>query len=251
MKVTVLGCGTSGGVPSITGNWGRCDPAEPKNRRRRVSILVEQGPASLVVDTSPDFREQCISAKVQRLDGVLFTHDHADHCHGIDDLRGIAGVMRQRVPVYADPRTLGTLSRRFSYIFQGAGGYPAICEGHEIGGPFEVAGVGVVPFRQIHGDIESLGFRFGPVAYSTDLNDLPDESFDILDGVKVWIVDALRHTPHPSHAHLERTLGWIARLKPERAILTHMTWEMDYASLRAELPDGVEPAFDGMVIEIG
>ncbi|MCW0182105.1 MAG: MBL fold metallo-hydrolase [Zavarzinia sp.] len=249
-KVTVLGCGTSGGVPSITGNWGRCDPNNPKNRRRRVSILVERGETSLIVDASPDLREQCISAGVQRLDAVLLTHDHADHCHGIDDLRGIAGVMRRRVPIHADARTLGTVSRRFSYIFQGNGGYPAICDGIEIDGPFSIGEIDVLPFRQIHGDIETLGFRFGNIAYSTDVNELPEEAFAALEGVEVWIVDALRHTPHPSHAHLEKTLSWIERVRPARAILTHMTWEMDYDSLIHSLPVGVEPAYDGMVIPV-
>jgi len=250
MKVTILGCGTSGGVPSITGNWGICDPDNPKNRRRRVSILVEQGATSLVVDVSPDFREQCISAGVQRLDAVLLTHDHADHCHGIDDLRGIAGVMRQRVPIHGSAQTMRTVAKRFGYIFEGRGGYPAICDSIEIGGPFRIGDIDVVPFTQIHGDIESLGFRFGDIAYSTDLNELPEESFEALAGVKIWIVDALRRTPHPSHAHLAKTLSWIERLKPARAILTHMTWEMDYDTLRAELPPGVEPAYDGLVLAV-
>lgn len=246
MKVTILGCGTSGGVPSIVGNWGVCDPTNPKNRRRRVSILVEQDGASILVDASPDMREQCISAGIKRLDAVLITHDHADHCHGIDDLRGIAGAMRQRVPLYADPRSLRTLTSRFAYIFAGRGGYPAICDSHEITGPFKVAGIDVVPFVQVHGDIESLGFRFGDFAYSTDVNALSEEAFAVLAGVKVWIVDALRYEPHPTHTHLAQTLRWIERVKPARAVLTHMTWDMDYARLSAELPPGIEPGFDGM-----
>ena len=183
---------------------------------------------------------------MKRLDSVLLTHDHADHCHGIDDLRGIAGVMRQRVPVHADPRTLDTVTRRFGYVFKGAGGYPPICDGIAIDGPFRVGEIDVVPFEQIHGEIHSLGFRFGDIAYSTDVNELPEEAFKTLEGVKIWIVDALRITPHPSHAHLAKTLSWIERLRPERAILTHMTWEMDYATLIASLPAGVEPAYDGL-----
>jgi phosphoribosyl 1,2-cyclic phosphate phosphodiesterase len=248
MKVTILGCGTSGGVPSISGNWGACDPTDPRNRRRRVSIMVEQAGSRLIVDTSPDLREQCLDAGVDRLDAVLLTHDHADHTHGIDDLRGLA--YRRRVPVHADPVTLRTVLRRFDYIFQSQAGYPAICDAHEITAPFRIGAIPVVPFRQIHGEVISLGFRFGRIAYSTDLVDLPPESWEALEDLDVWIVDALRYTPHPTHAHLDLTLEWIARARPKRAILTHMNVDMDFATLAARLPPGVEPAVDGLVIEL-
>jgi phosphoribosyl 1,2-cyclic phosphate phosphodiesterase len=250
MKVTILGCGTSGGVPSITGTWGACDPTDPRNRRRRVSIMVEQAGSRLIVDTSPDLREQCLSAGIDRLDAVLLTHDHADHTHGIDDLRGIAGRMRRRVPVHADARTVATLRRRFDYIFEDTLGYPAICDAHVIDGPFRVGAIPVVPFRQHHGEIDSLGFRFGGVAYSTDLVDLPAESWPVVSGLDLWIVDALRYEPHPTHAHLDLTLQWIARARPKRAILTHMNWDMDYAALAARLPAGVEPGIDGLAVDI-
>lgn len=250
MRVTILGCGTSGGVPRIGNIWGACDPKNPKNRRRRVSILVEQGEGRLLVDTSPDLREQLLAADVDRLDGVLYTHDHADHTHGIDDLRAIFHTMRAPVQIYSNADTLAVLQRRFDYIFKGKMGYPAICETNEISGPFEVGGIKVTPFIQNHGPITSLGFRFGKVAYSTDLNGLPEASWEILEGVDTWIVDALRPQPHPTHPHLEMTLGWIERLKPKRAILTHMTWDMDYDTLCKELPKGVEPGYDGMVVEL-
>jgi phosphoribosyl 1,2-cyclic phosphate phosphodiesterase len=248
MKVTILGCGTSGGVPRIGNFWGNCDPAEPKNRRRRVSILVEEGATQVLVDTSPDLREQALSANITRLDGVIYTHDHADHTHGIDDLRGLAQNMRRKIDLYGNRATLDVLRQRFSYIFDSAGVYPAIANAHEIAAPFAIGALKITPFRQIHGDMETLGFRFGSIAYSTDLNLLPDESIALLQGVDTWIVDALRYEPHPTHPHLDMTLGWIEKVKPKRAILTHMTWDMDYATLKQNLPEGVEPGFDGMVI---
>jgi phosphoribosyl 1,2-cyclic phosphate phosphodiesterase len=250
VKVTILGCGTSGGVPRIGNVWGRCDPTNPKNRRRRVSILVEHEGTSLLVDTSPDLREQCLDANVQRLDAVLYTHDHADHTHGIDDLRGLSQNMRTLIDVYGNRETLDVLERRFDYVFESKDGYPAICKTHILDGPFRVRGVDVVPFEQGHGNMTSIGYRFGKVAYSTDVNVMPDAAFEALDGVDTWIVDALRYDPHPTHPHLDLTLEWIARVKPRRAILTHMTWDMDYEELRARLPEGVEPAYDGMVIEL-
>ncbi|RMF08217.1 MAG: MBL fold metallo-hydrolase [Alphaproteobacteria bacterium] len=250
MKVTILGCGTSGGVPRIGPVWGRCNPDNPKNHRRRVSILVEHEGTSILVDTSPDLRAQCLDAGINRLDGVLYTHDHADHTHGIDDLRAIAHAMGKRVDIYANATTLAVLRRRFDYVFQSVAGYPPIAEAHEITGPFRVGAIEIRPFSQIHGPITSLGFRFDEVAYSTDLNGLSDDAFKVLEGVKVWIVDALRYDPHPTHAHLDQTLAWIERVKPERAILTHMTWDMDYDELKAQLPPHIEPAFDGLVIEI-
>ena len=251
MKVTILGCGTSGGVPRVGNIWGRCDPNNPKNRRRRVSIAVEHGDARLIVDTSPDLREQLLDADIRHIDGVLYTHDHADHTHGIDDLRAIAWMMEKRVDIYGNAETLATLHRRFEYIFKDQSGYPAICQSHDITAQaFEIEGISVQPFWQQHGAGRSLGFRFGKLAYSTDLNSLSEESFAVLEGVDTWIVDALRYDPHPTHAHLDVTLGWIERVKPRRAILTHMAWDMDYEELKAKCPPGVEPAYDGMVITL-
>lgn len=250
MKVRMLGCGTSGGVPRIGNIWGDCDPKNPKNRRRRVSIMVEEGDSRLIVDTSPDLREQLLDADVDTLDGVLYTHDHADHTHGIDDLRAVFHTMRAPIQVYANRETLDVLGRRFDYIFESKHGYPAICTANEITGPFKVGNIEVQPFIQEHGPITSLGFRFGKVAYSTDLNGIPEESWEILEGVDTWIVDALRPQPHPTHPHLDLTLEWIERLKPRRAILTHMTWDMDYDTLKRELPEGVEPGYDGLTINL-
>jgi phosphoribosyl 1,2-cyclic phosphate phosphodiesterase len=250
VRVTVLGCGTSGGVPRADGHWGACDPTEPRNRRRRASILVERAGRTLIVDTSPDLREQCLAQGVRRIDAVLYTHDHADHTHGIDDLRSFAFAQDGRVPVWGTANTLATLAERFGYIFASHGGYPAICEAHQIDGPFSAAGIAVRPFEQRHGRVTSLGFRFGPLAYSTDLNGLDEAAFAVLDGIEVWIVDALRREPHPTHAHLEMTLGWIARVQPRRAILTHMTWGMDYRTLLDSLPTGIEPAYDGLTITL-
>ena len=249
MRVTVLGCGTSGGVPRIGNVWGVCDPAEPRNRRRRSSILVQSASTTLIVDTSPDMREQCLDIDLQQLDAALYTHDHADHVNGIDDLRGFALLQGRRVPIYGDRDTIGSLQQRFAYIFAESKAYPPIATAHAIDGPFAVGDIEVLPFRQIHGAMHSLGFRFGDIAYSTDLNDLPEASFELLRDLDVWIVDALRPQPHPTHTHLAQTLEWIERLRPKRAILTHMTWDMDYQTLCRELPAGVEPAYDGLVIE--
>lgn len=250
MKITILGCGTSTGVPRIGGHWGVCDPNNPKNRRRRASILVEQGDSSVMVDTTPDLREQCLDAGISRLDGVVYTHDHADHTHGIDDLRAIKHAMKNKVDIYANAQTLKVLKQRFEYIFKSKDGYPAIVEGHEISlNSFQIGEIDVQPFEQVHGNINSLGFRFNKVAYSTDLNAIPQESEEHLYGLDLWIVDALRPAPHPTHSHLEQTLSWIEKYKPARAILTHMTGEMDYQTLKSSLPENVEPAYDGMVIE--
>jgi len=260
-RFTVLGCGSSGGVPRIGGHWGACDPNEPRNRRTRCSLLVEriEGDQSTVVlvDTSPDMREQLISARTQHIDAVLFTHDHADQTHGIDDLRMVAINMRRRIPVYADRATFGTLNVRFGYCFQTPPGseYPPILEHKPVslpeaitftgdGGPIEA-----IPFDQEHGRIRSLGFRFGPVAYSSDVNALPDESFEALEGIDCWIVDALRYTAHPTHANVETALSWIERVKPRKAFLTNMHVDLDYQTLKAELPPNVEPAYDGLAIE--
>jgi phosphoribosyl 1,2-cyclic phosphate phosphodiesterase len=250
MTVRILGCGTSGGVPRVGNQWGQCDPTNPRNRRRRVSVLVRVGDVRLVIDTSPDFREQMLDAGVDRLDAVLYTHDHADHTHGIDDVRGLFHLSGRPIPAYMDERTFCVLHKRFDYVFDGGDGYPATLAAQLIDGPFQAAGVNVTPFRQIHGPIHSLGFRIGGFAYSTDLNGIPEESTAALEGLDLWVVDALRYEPHPTHAHLAMTLGWIERFKPKRAILTHMDKDMDYGALLKQLPAGVEPAFDGLEITL-
>jgi phosphoribosyl 1,2-cyclic phosphate phosphodiesterase len=254
MRVTVLGCGGSMGVPMVGGNWGHCDPAEPRNRRRRPSILVEAGETVVLVDTTPDLRSQLLDAGVQRVDAVLYTHDHADHIHGIDDLRPFTYRSGRPIPIHGDPATMASLEQRFSYAIASMnvdrGLYKAIAVPHRIEGPFRIGDLSVVPFVQDHGNARSLGFRFGAFGYSTDVVNLDEAAFAALEGIEVWIVDATREDPHPSHAHLERTLGWIARLRPRQAYLTHMNHTMDYNRLCRILPPGVAPAHDGLVIEI-
>lgn len=259
MKVTVLGCGGSGGVPlagrAPGGYWGNCDPENPRNRRRRASILVEQGGTVVLVDTSPDLRLQMMDAGITRLDAVLYTHAHADHCHGIDELRWIVYAQKTRVDAYMDMRTSEVMTRRFSYAFASsadpASFYTPLLTDHLIEGPFTVGALDVLPFVQDHGEREiSLGFRFGPVAYSTDAVELDELAFEVLDGVEVWIVDCLREAPHPTHAHFAKTLEWIARVRPRRAILTHMNHTVDYEALATRCPPGVEPGYDGLVIEV-
>jgi len=251
MKITILGCGTSGGVPRVGNIWGNCDPNNPKNRRRRSSILVQHEGTDVLIDTSPDLREQCLDANITRLDAVLYTHDHADHTHGIDDLRGIFFCMKKRVDIYADRKTLDMLENRFDYIFASKENYPAICKGHEIDlSSFEIGALNIQPFTQIHGQNTSLGFHLNRIAYSTDFNAIPEESDEHLYNLDLWVVDALRPEPHPTHSHLEQTLQLIEKYKPKKAILTHMAWEMDYETVKAGLPDYIEPAYDGLVIEI-
>lgn len=263
LRFTILGCGSSGGVPRPALGWGVCDPKNPKNRRRRCSLLVErrdpQGAATRVlIDTSPDLREQLLAAEVDWLDAVLFTHEHADHTHGIDDLRGLYIHRRRRLDAYADAPTYQVLSERFGYCFASPPGsnYPAILNAHPIsvGHALTIAGaaglIQVLPFAQDHGDIASLGFRFGAVAYSSDLRDLPPESVAALSDLKLWIVDALRYQPHPSHFSVDEALDWIKRLAPRRAILTNLHSDLDYEELRRRLPPHVEPAYDGLVIEM-
>jgi len=258
MKVTILGCGGSGGVPLASrepgGFWGACDPANPKNRRRRVSIHVEDGATSLLVDASPDLRLQLLDNGITRLDAVLFTHAHGDHCHGIDDLRALSYSQGGPVDAFMDAKTQGRLTRRFDYVFATSCNpdslYPAVLNDRAVDGPFQVGETRVVPFVQQHGPDTSLGFRFGPAAYSTDLSSLDEAGFAALEGVKLWVVDCLRYNPHPTHTHFDQTMEWIARVKPERAILTHMNHEVDYDELAARCPPGVEPGYDGLVVEL-
>jgi len=259
--ITILGCGSSGGVPRVGQGWGRCDPNQPRNRRRRCSILVERtsgsGKTQVLVDASPDLREQLLSVGVTSLDGVLLSHQHADHVHGIDDVRPLVMHNRKRISVWMDVVTAEAMHRRFGYCFTATpeSNYPPILTEHRIEHHrfVEIDGAGgairTLPFPLRHGEIDALGFRFGDVAYTPDLNAIPPESVDALRGLDVWIVDALRTTPHPSHFSLQEALDWIEALKPGRAILTNLHTDLDYDTLKRDLPSNVEPAFDGMTIE--
>lgn len=262
LRLTILGCGSSGGVPRADGNWGACDPNEPKNLRTRCSLLVRRygdapEPTTVLVDTSPDLRVQTAAAGATRLDAVLFTHDHADQTHGIDDVRPFFLRHRRRVPAYMDAFTSARLNERFAYVFRDQSGYPAILEERLLpphGTAWSVDGPGgpapVTTFDQVHGDIRSVGYRFGDAAYSSDVSDLDAAALDALRGLKLWVVDALRWTPHPTHAHVERALDWIAEVRPERAVLTNLHVDLDYRELASRLPPGVEPAYDGMTIDV-
>lgn len=266
-RVTILGCGSSGGVPRPDGDWGACDPANPKNRRRRCSILVEYAENNnlfdaeeitrCVIDTSPDFREQMLSAGVTRLDAVVYTHDHADQTHGIDDLRPYVLRARKRMPVWMIPETAKSLTKRFHYVFEAREGspYPAIFDAQDIpaeGEEFRIAGPGGdLPMRMMrleHGRITAAGFRFGPFAYAPDVSAVPDAAFDILADVPVWIVDALRETPHPTHASVSDALDWLVRARAGRGVLTNLHVDLDHDALASKLPAGVEPAHDGLQI---
>jgi phosphoribosyl 1,2-cyclic phosphate phosphodiesterase len=256
MRVTLLGCGGSGGVPLLGLGWGACNPANPRNRRRRVSILVEQGGTVILVDASPDLRQQLLDADCHRLDAVLFTHDHADHTHGIDDLRFVKRPAGGALPAYADWGTLATLEGRFDYIFrqnQAGSGilYKPFLEPHPLAGPFAIAGLPVVPFEQDHGyGTKTVGYRIGDMAYSTDVVGLSEEAMAVLGGLDLWVVDCLRFEPHPTHAHFGLAMRWIERLRPRRAVLTHLNHMVDYDVLAARCPPGVEPGYDGLVVEL-
>lgn len=260
LRATILGCGSSGGVPRLGGLWGDCDPAEPRNRRRRCSLLVErvapEGTTTVLIDSGPDLRAQLLDANVGLLDGVVYTHAHADHTHGLDDLRMIVFNRRARLPVWADAATSADLMDRFGYAFETPPGsaYPPILELNPIDGPVTIDGAGgpltFAPCEVAHGRINALGFRIGGLAYLPDVSDIPEGMWPILDGLDCWIIDALRREPHPTHAHLDKTLGWIDRAAPKRAVLTNMHLDLDYRTLAAETADHITPAYDGMVIEL-
>jgi phosphoribosyl 1,2-cyclic phosphate phosphodiesterase len=254
MKVTVLGCGTSAGVPQIGCDCPVCRSADPRNRRLRASILVEAEGRRILFDTGPDLREQCLRADIRAVDAVVYTHAHADHVHGIDDLRGINNIIGRSIPAYAHASVFERIVPRFPYAFRGGQGdhgyWRPELERHDIDGPFEIAGLPLVPFEQQHGRGRSWGFRIGGFGYSTDTNGLDGAAFAALRGVEVWIVDALRERPHPSHAHLALALSWIERVAPQRAYFTHMNHEVDYADWSSRLPDTIRPAHDGLVIEL-
>ncbi|MFN0115869.1 MAG: MBL fold metallo-hydrolase [Paracoccaceae bacterium] len=260
LRFTILGCGSSGGVPRIGGIWGACDLANPKNRRTRCSLLaerVEGGQVTRVlIDTSPDMRAQLLAAEVDRLDAVVYTHSHADHVHGLDDLRQLFHLSRRRLPVWADRPTQDALLSRFAYAFVQPEGssYPPICDMHTIRGPFSVTGPGgtltITPFEVDHGDIEALGFRIGGLAYLPDVLSIPEAAWAHLLDLDCWVLDALRRTPHPSHTHLSLSLEWIARAAPRQAVLTNMHIDLDHATVEAETPPNVRAAFDGMVLDL-
>lgn len=254
MKVRILGCGTSSGVPRVGDDWGECDRNEPRNRRRRVSILVEYERTRILVDTSPDLREQLLDARVSDVEAVIWTHDHADHCHGIDDLRQLYHSRGRPVAGYARPEALALLRQRFGYAFEGKGGYPAVVNGRHLPDHVNLGGISVRAVDQPHGPITSAGLRFDAggvsIGYATDFSAMTDEMAALFEGLDLWVIDALRRRPHPTHAHLADSLEWIRALGAKRAILTHMDNSMDYATLCAELPPGVEPGFDGMEVEL-
>jgi phosphoribosyl 1,2-cyclic phosphate phosphodiesterase len=260
---TILGCGSSPGVPRITGDWGACDPSNPRNRRMRAALLVEQfapdgGKTTVVIDTGPDFRAQMIAADIRHIDAVLYTHAHADHLHGIDDLRGFVIENRKRVPIWADTVTMGRIREGFRYCLESpsGSGYPPIVEPNLITddlAPVRIRGAGgtiaLEPLMQFHGNVHSLGFRIGDFAYCSDVSDFPPETIAKLAGLDMLVIDALQYKFHPSHLALVQSLAWINRLQPKRAVLTHMHVPLDYDTLRDETPDHVEPAYDMMRLE--
>ncbi|HXF90621.1 MAG TPA: MBL fold metallo-hydrolase [Candidatus Nitrosotenuis sp.] len=251
MKITILGSGASAGVPIITGEWGACDSQNSKNWRRRASVFVELGDYNLLIDASPDLRMQLLDAGINRIDGVLVTHAHADHIMGLDELRQIYLKHRQIIPIYADHQTLQALETTFGYAFRPQDPhYISFVSPHLITGPFELYGTTIIPFVQKHGNIESLGYRIGNFAYSTDFNMIPESSLKCLQNLDLWVVDCLRFEPHPTHIHFDGVMTLIEQLKPKRAILTHLTHWLDYDHLRSLLPSHIEPAYDGMVLEI-
>ncbi|TVV73493.1 MBL fold metallo-hydrolase [Sphingomonas solaris] len=254
MRATVLGSGTSSGVPRIGNDWGDCDPTDPRNRRRRASIIVETATTRILVDTSPDMREQLLSAGVSDVDAVIWTHDHADHCHGLDDLRQLYHARGMPVAGYADRATLASLTQRVGYAFDGRDGYPATVSGNILTDRMMLGDILVRHVAQPHGSIRSSGLRFehegSSIGYATDFDEVTGAMTDFYDGLDLWIIDALRYRPHPTHPHLAMTLAAIERCRPRRAVLTHMDQSMDYATLASSLPRGIEPGYDGLEVTV-
>jgi phosphoribosyl 1,2-cyclic phosphate phosphodiesterase len=259
LRFHILGCGSSGGVPRIGGHWGECDPANPKNRRRRCSMLVEretdQGVTRVLIDTSPDMRDQLIDAGIGALDGVIYTHSHADHVHGVDDLRMVVFNMRERVNVWADQTTCDALLDRFGYVFIKPEGssYPPILNLNLLNGPVRITGLGgeitFTPFEVEHGRIDALGFRIKDLVYLPDVSAMNKAAWDVVSGANCWVLDALRRDPHPTHSHLQQSLEWIEKSGVPNAVLTNMHNDLDYETVLAETPDHITPAYDGMIIE--
>ena len=260
-KITfrILGCGSSGGVPRLGGNWGACDPNNPRNDRQRCSLLITQemdnNKTTILIDTAPDMRRQLLNANVDNLDAILYTHDHADHVHGLDDLRMLALINRKKLSVWADERVQKSLLERFGYAFQKPtkSPYPPILELNDLSGPLTIEGAGgsikITPFYVKHGGINALGFRICNFAYLPDVSEIPDDARSKLYGLDCWVVDALRYIPHPSHSHLAQTLDWIEEFRPKRAILTNMHIDLDYNTVCNETPNNVTAAYDGMEIQ--
>ena len=255
MKVRILGCGTSTGVPRIGNDWGDCDPDEPRNRRTRSSIMIESGGERLLVDCGPDMREQLLAACVIDIDGVIVTHEHADHCHGIDDLRQVAQHLGRPVPLHARRDCLQRLKNSFVYAFEGYALYPAMIDAIEIDGDMVQGGAVLRFVDQPHGNITSLGIRADEgsqsLGYAIDFHELTSDMASLYQGVDLWICDCLRRTPHPTHAHLDAVLSWARELSVGQLLLTHLDKSMDYATLPAELPDWAAPAYDGQEIILG
>ena len=255
MKITILGCGPAGGVPSLSAGWGRCDPANPRNRRRRQSILVEEAGHAVLVDTSPDLREQLLDAGVRRLDAVLYTHAHADHTHGIDDLREVNRVVKGPIAAFGTAETLAEIASHFGYVFKPLDLatqpiYKPWLIAHAVTDRFRVGPFDILAFDQDHGTCRSTGYRFGRAAYSTDVLALPEASLTALEGLDLWIVGCLLDVPHTTHAHVAKVLAWVERLKPKLTVITHMSARLDYKALQSALPDGVIAAYDGMILEV-
>jgi phosphoribosyl 1,2-cyclic phosphate phosphodiesterase len=254
VKVRILGCGTSTGVPRIGNDWGRCDPSEPRNRRTRSSILVESDGERLLVDCGPDLREQLLAADLINIHQVLITHDHADHCHGIDDLRQVAQHLGREVTLLARPKVLERLRSRFAYLFQDVGIYRAVVEPESLDGNLMLGRAMLSFVDQPHGGITSLGIRVAEegraFGYAIDFHDFTPEMRALYDRVDLWICDCLRREPHPTHAHLDAVLGWARELNVGQLLLTHLDKSMDYATLVAELPDWAAPAYDGQEVEL-
>jgi phosphoribosyl 1,2-cyclic phosphate phosphodiesterase len=254
MKVTILGCGGSTGVPMVGDVWGECDPNNPKNIRLRSSVLVEEGDTTLLIDSSPDLRAQLLREKVKNITAVLYSHAHGDHCHGIDDLRAVSILTGKMIDVYGDQGTIEELLERFEYMFRTPKGmegfYKPVLIPHILNGMVEIAPLKIIPFEQDHTNMKTLGYRIGKFAYSTDCKSLSDEAFETLAGIDLWVVDCVRRREHPTHSHLEQTLAWIERVKPKQALLTHMGTDLDYEALCKELPAHIRPAYDGLRIAL-
>jgi phosphoribosyl 1,2-cyclic phosphate phosphodiesterase len=250
VKVRILGSGTSSGVPRIGNDWGACDPGEPRNRRTRASLLVEHDGTRILIDTGPDMREQLLAADVAAVDAIIWTHDHADHCHGIDDVRQIYHALGRPVQGFARPKTLAALHEKFTYVFAGRQGYPPTVQAAELPDRLTIGSITIDVVDQPHGHITSAGLRFSAgdavVGYATDFHELTPAMRALYTGLDVWIVDALRYAPHPTHPDVPAVLDWIEQLRPGRSAFIHMDHGMDYATLMATLPPGVEPGYDGL-----